>query len=130
MRASLLLGFALVVSGCAHSKPVAVATVNPRRIVERVFHDGWRTCGEISVSSGGQYSWVVSDVWSTPTNSQTFTGQLPDSISQPLLAESRSFEVRDGIRTYEVGIDDTKSRHPAGVDALRSYLHETHLVQR
>lgn len=132
MRTTLLLGFALSVGGCSHSKPVSVATAtaNSCRIVERVYRDGWRTCGQISVSSGGHYSWVVSDVWSTPTKSQTLTGQLPDSILQPLLAASRSFEVRDGIRTCEIGVDDTKSRRPAGVDALRSYLHEAHFAQK
>ena len=129
MRAIIILSLALLVGGCSHSKPVSTAT-SSCRIVERFYHDGWRTCGEVSVSSSGHYSWVVSDVWSTPTKSQTFTGQLPDSISQQLVASSSSFESRDGVHTYEVGVDDTKTLLPAGVDSLRAYLHATHLTKR
>ena len=129
MRAIFLLSLALILGGCSHSKPVSVAG-SPCRIIERVYHDGWRTWGEISISTSGHYSWRVSDVWSTPPQSQTFTGQLPDSISQQLVASSSSFESRDGVRTYEVGIDDTKTQLPAGVDSLRAYLHTTHLTKQ
>lgn len=111
----------------ASAAPVGIASC---RIVERVYHDGWRTCGEISLFSNGHYSWRVSDVSSTPPKSQTFSGALPDSILQPLSAGSSSFEIRAGIRTYELNIDDSKTQHPAGVDALRTYLHSTHWAKK
>jgi hypothetical protein len=131
MRVIFLLTLALIAGGCSHfpSASTTPVTAASCRIMERVYHEGWHTCGEISICPSGQYSWTVSDVWSTPRRSQSFTGQLPNSISQQLVAGIRSFHLRDGVRTYEVDVDDTKTQLPAGVDALRDYLHTTHLTK-
>ena len=135
MRTFVLLGFVLILGGCSTSGPPSTGTVattptDPFLIVERVYHEGWRTSGEISISETGHYSWAVYDIWSSPEQSQTFTGQLPETTLQSLISSSSSFEVRDGVRTYELGIDDSKTIHPAGVNALRAYLFATHMVDR
>lgn len=100
---------------------------NTCRILERVYHDGWRTCGEILISKDGHYSWTVSDVWSTPPKSQTFTGVLPQALLRTVLETADSFDVEDAVRSYELGVDDHRTRHPEGVNALREYLRQAHL---
>jgi hypothetical protein len=126
MRVLGLLSVAMLAVGCARPKPLTTVSGIPCTIVERVCHDGWRTYGEVRVTSSGYYSWVVTNLWSNPPQGRTFTGKVPTSISKQLFASSNSFDLRSGVRVYEVGIDDTKTLHPAGVDALRDYLYRTH----
>jgi hypothetical protein len=128
LKAISLIDLSIVVESCSHLKAVATAPLGgvSCQIVERVYHDGWTTFGEIKISEAGNYTWRVRNLWSSPDQTHTFSGHLPTSISEQIMASSSSFELRDGVRLYELGIDNTMSRHPAGVDALRSYLHRRH----
>lgn len=117
--------------GCSRSQPVddIAAPSAQCRIVEEVNHDGWRTCGEISIFSEGQYSWKIFHIWSTPETSEEFAGKIPNDLYQCLLASKESFEGKDGVPTYTLYIDDSKTRHPAGVEDLQTYLHTTHIAR-
>jgi hypothetical protein len=136
MKAMLLLLFAMLLGGCAHSTSASNLAISDvaYRIIERAYRDGWETSGEITVSTSGKYTWAVTNIWQLgnlwqgASRSQTFTGLCPDSIMTQLIASRTAFEFHNGIRYYEVCIDDTKSRHPAGVDALLSYLRGVHFA--
>jgi hypothetical protein len=132
MRVIAAIALALVLTGCSHPGNTATNRSAPVacRIIERVYYGGWATCGEISVSPTGDYSWTVLDIWHTPPHPKTFAGQLPSTISEPVIASSVAFARTNGVPVCEVYIDDWRAQYPAGVDQLRQFLFAKHGAQK
>jgi hypothetical protein len=105
-----------------HSKPVY-------RVIEKVYHQGWRTCGEIDVYPDGYYAWTVHNLWKTPPSSLVFRGRLPIAFHDELcnsFQKSELFQVIEGVPTHAYGIDDNMSRKPDGLVELVSFLYQQH----
>jgi hypothetical protein len=85
-----------------------------------VFEKGeWRTCGEVLVFPDATYVERSHNLW-TDGRSTTRSGTLPKALCERMRAAVAApwFEVRDGVPTYRLGIDDSKTAHPADVVEL------------
>jgi hypothetical protein len=95
------------------------------RIVEQVYYEGWKVCGEIVVHVDGSYSFSQINLWSQPPATKVVQGRLPDSIARSVLEAGRDdarFKEGTGIPTYEFGVDNWRIAHPSGINELLTYL--------
>lgn len=109
-----------------------VSQVEPLcRVVEVVYADGPKTCGEIVVYTDGTYIWRQRDVWSEARSEITYSGRLDAKLFDSLkdsVEHSRQWEQRDGIATLFMGVDDTKSERPVSVQELWTFLYRQHAL--
>ncbi|MHC5056926.1 MAG: M56 family metallopeptidase [Planctomycetota bacterium] len=97
-------------------------------IVERVFVEdqGWQVCGRIAVLNDASYEWDRIDLWSLPRAVERLSGRLPGDLFRTLSESAKGladgFQIVEDVPTYEVRIDDTKTRHPQCVMELQAFL--------
>ena len=124
MRAFIFSAFALFLMGCSHPGGARATGSHTAacRVVETVYLSGPAICGEVTVSPDGQFSRTSYGIWEIPVRTNTYSGRLPTAILNKLLASRASFRAQNGVPVYYVSIDDSKTVHPDGIDALRRYL--------
>ena len=118
----LIVGCALLVVGCSRGGSPLL------RIREQVYDSGsgWKTCGDLVVRKDRSYAYVVELPWDPSPAKFTYTGFVPDSLFfalQKSVSESDRFTPSDGIPTYSLGIDNTKTRHPDSVLKVIDFVH-------
>jgi hypothetical protein len=95
------------------------------RIVEKLSeNDEWVTCTEISIRPNGDYR--RRDFGPTKSLRSEKTGHLPRNLLDPLLTSSRQFPEIEGVPEYELGLDDSQTRHPRAVEDVRDYTTAYH----
>jgi hypothetical protein len=113
--------------GNAPAAPSAVLC----RVIQKVYHNGWKACGEITIHADASYSWTVHDVWAEKQVPKVFRGTLPkrvfDEVSASCKESGRFKKVKD-VPSYEYGIDDYRTKHPKGIEPLTLFLMGRHLI--
>jgi hypothetical protein len=95
------------------------------RVIQKVYHNGWKTCGEIAIHADASYSWTTHDVWGSKRVPKVFHGTLPKRAFDEVSAsskESDQFKKVKGVPSYEFGIDDYRTKHPEGIEPLTLFL--------
>ena len=95
-------------------------------IRECVYHDGWKTCAELVVRTDGQYAYTTHWIWASSPSNSTFSGALPAealAVLRQAVYSSGGFRKTNGTPTYEIGLDDSMTRHPDGVLTALSVVH-------
>src|SRR5436190_626555 len=127
------LGISLIIlaGGACHSPTVTPKTAPTLcRVVEGVYADGPKTCGDILVFTDGAYKWVQTDLGTNALQKQyVYTGHLDPQLLRLLehsIKTDAHWELLDGISTCHINIDDTKSKRITGVEELRLFLFLNH----
>jgi RNA polymerase sigma factor (sigma-70 family) len=99
------------------------------RVIQKVYHNGWKICSEIVIYADASYSWTVHDLWGEKRIPKVFRGTLPKRVFDEVSAsckESSQFKKVKDIPSYEYGIDDYRTKHPEGIEPLIRFLMERH----
>src|SRR5262245_11414094 len=90
-------------------KPVISKTMC--RVVQSVYANGWKTCGEVTLYSDATYTWYDRDVWHAAKSIRMHTGHLNTKIFETLkssVATDSRWKSVNGIPTAVMFMDDTK----------------------
>lgn len=126
-----LLPFFVVIVSCSPRSTEDLIDRKPLcQVLETVYADGTKTCGEIIVYSDQTYIWLQTNVWSKePPIMNTQTGRLEMHLFDSLkgsISGSPQWKPANGVPTFILNIDDSHSEKPPSVAQLLDFLQTQH----
>jgi hypothetical protein len=132
MRSLFFLLSVLAVSCSSGRDPTGDKAAVVCQVLDQVYHEGWKAVHQTRVFSDGTYEMTNTNPWHPAQAAQQFRGKVPEPILKALklsASDPKVFQPQEGVPTYEVGIDDSKTRHPESVKALERFLRAQHLPE-
>jgi hypothetical protein len=129
MRFLFFLLSVLAVSCGSCSEPTGKKATLVCQVLDRVYHEGWKTIRQTLVFTDGSYEITDTNPWRPAQAAQRFRGKVPELVLRALqlsACDPKVFQRQEGVPTYEVGIDDSRTRHPESIRALELFLRAHH----
>jgi hypothetical protein len=129
MRFLFTLLSVLAVSGHSGQELTGKKVALLCQVTDRAYDDGWKTIRLTRVFADGTYEMTDTNPWRAEKAAQQFRGTVPESVRQTLQLSAHDpkvFRPQEGVPTYEVCIDDWRTRHPKAVKTLERFLDEQH----